>query len=131
MDNLQSHSTSNPNTFSQYGAAEALAKGEEGVRKMCPVSWRRRDLMCDQIKSIPNVSAVTPDGAFYFFVNIAKTGLSSMQMTEQLLDKAKVAVIPGDVFGSEEHIRLSFATSEELITKGLTRIRDFVQSLHG
>lgn len=129
MDNLQSHATSNPNTFAQYGAVQALAKGEEEVIKMCSVFEKRRNLMADEIKKISQLSFVMPDGAFYFFVNISKTRLSSAQFAEQILDKKLVAVVPGDVFGSDQHIRLSFATSDENIKKGLTRIAEFVKSL--
>lgn len=129
MDNFQSHATSNPNTFAQFGAVEALAKGEDNVRSMCQVFEKRRDLMARDLAQIPKLSFVLPDGAFYFFVNISKTGLSSGIFAEKLLQAHHVAVVPGDVFGSDQHIRLSFATSEELIIKGLSRIREFVQTL--
>lgn len=127
MDNLQSHATSNPSTFSQYGAVQALAAGEAEVSKMCKVFEKRRNLMSDLINKIPKLSFVFPDGAFYFFVNIAKTGMTSGQFAEKLLEKNLVAVVPGDVFGSDQHIRLSFATSEENITKGISRIAEFLK----
>jgi len=128
IDNLQSHATSNPNTFAQYGAVKALANGEEEVKKMCSVFETRRNLMADELKQINKLSFVLPDGAFYFFVNISKTGMNSAQFAEKILEKNLVAVVPGDVFGSDQHIRLSFATSEENIKKGLARIAEFVKS---
>ena len=127
MDNLQSHATSNPSTFSQYGAVQALISGEAEVSKMCKVFEKRRNLMSDLINKIPKLSFVFPDGAFYFFINITKTGMTSGQFAEKLLEKNLVAVVPGDVFGSDQHIRLSFATSEENITKGISRIAEFLK----
>ncbi|MBI4970364.1 MAG: pyridoxal phosphate-dependent aminotransferase [Candidatus Omnitrophica bacterium] len=127
MDNLQSHATSNPNTFSQYGAVQALIKGEAEVVKMCKVFEQRRNLMADILNKIPKLTYIYPDGAFYFFVNISKTGMTSGAFAERLLEKNLVAVVPGDVFGSDQHIRLSFATSDENITKGLSRIAEFLK----
>lgn len=128
MANLQSHSTSNPNTFAQFGAVQALARGEEETRKMCQIFEKRRNLMAEAIRQIPKLSTVIPDGAFYFFVNISKTGFGSTTLAERLLEKAQVAVVPGGVFGSEQHIRVSFATSEENIIQGLKRIGEFLKT---
>ncbi len=127
MDNLQSHSTSNPNTFAQYGAVDAIAKGEEEISKMCKVFEKRRNLMAQELSKISKLSYCMPDGAFYFFVNISKTGMTSGVFAEKLLEKNLVAVVPGDVFGSDQHIRLSFATSDENIKKGLSRIGEFLK----
>ncbi|MBI4398526.1 MAG: pyridoxal phosphate-dependent aminotransferase [Candidatus Omnitrophica bacterium] len=127
MDNFQSHATSNPNTFAQYGAVEALLKGGEEIAKMRDVFETRRNLMARELDKISKCSYVCPDGAFYFFVNISKTGMDGARFAEKLLEKQVVAVVPGDVFGSARHIRLSFATSEQNIMKGISRIADFLK----
>lgn len=129
ITSLQSHSTSNPNSFAQYGAIEALANGEEENKKMRKIFEARKALMLEHLSHLPKVSTVEPDGAFYAFVNISETGLTSSEFSDQLLEKEKVAVVPGAVFGSDAHIRLSFATSDENIIKGVARIKSFINSL--
>ncbi len=129
ISSLQSHSTSNPTSFAQFGGIEALKNGKQSIDKMRIVFEQRRNLIAQEIGKIAKLSLLLPDGAFYVFVNISQTGLTSSEFTEKLLESEKVAVVPGIVFGSDDHIRLSFASSDENITKGIARIKNFVDQL--
>ncbi len=126
---LQSHSTSNPTSFAQAGYLEALKSAEAEVVKMAAVFAKRRDLIFDLVRGIPNLKPFKPAGAFYLFINISKVGLSSLQFSERLLDEAKVAVVPGIAFGDDHAIRMSFATSEKLIESGVSRIREWLKKI--
>ncbi len=126
VDNLQSHSTSNPTSFVQKAAAQALIGDQSFVANMAVAFKERRDYMMERFSKMPNISCVRPGGAFYVFPNIAKLKRSSADIAAELLEKAHVAVVPGSAFGSDANIRLSFATSMENIKKGLDRIEDFL-----
>lgn len=126
--NIQSQSTSNPNNTAQAMAIEALTGPQDEVTKMRAIFELRRNLMVDGIGAIPGLSAIKPDGAFYVFVNTSKLYgrnniANSTDIASYLLEAHHVACVPGGPFGSEDHIRLSFATSEDVILKGLERIR--------
>lgn len=125
IKNLQGHSTSNPASISQMAAVEALKGADDSLTKMVTEFKRRRDYITDRVNSIKGLSCTKPEGAFYVFCRITKSGLSSMELSERLLVEAKVAVVPGKVFGSDAHIRLSFATSIEEIKKGMDRIEEW------
>ena len=127
---LQSHSTSNSTSFAQAGALAALEKGEAEAKRMCQIFEKRRNLFLAELKKIPKIKAFPPQGAFYVFVNIEGTGLDSMRFTERLLDEARVAVVPGKVFGSDCHIRLSFACSEKDLLESSRRIHDWIAKLN-
>ncbi len=127
--NLQSHSTSNPTSFAQAGALVALEKGEAEAKRMCQIYERRRNLFLTELKKIPKIKPFTPQGTFYVFVNIQETGLDSMRFTERLLEEARVAVVPGKAFGSDRHVRLSFACSEQDLLESSRRLRDWIQKL--
>jgi len=129
VSTFQSHTTSNPNSFAQAGALAALEKGEAEVKKMCEVFEKRRNLFLAELKKIPKLKAFPPQGAFYVFINIRATGLGSMRLSERLLEEARVAVVPGLVFGSDHHIRLSFACSEKDLLESSRRIQDCIQKL--
>lgn len=122
IKNIQSHSTSNPCSISQAATVEGLRNSGAIVAEMRDEFEKRRNYMADRINKIKGLSCMKPGGAFYIFCRIRKQGLSSMELTDRLLNDAKVAVVPGKVFGSDRHIRLSFATSMENIKKGLDRI---------
>ena len=126
---LQSHSTSNPTSFAQAGAVVALEKGNAEAKRMREVYQKRRDLFLSELKKISKIKPFPPQGAFYLFVNIEATGLDSMRLTERLLEEARVAVVPGKVFGSDRHVRLSFACSETEILEASQRIGDWVNKL--
>ncbi|MEN9201989.1 MAG: pyridoxal phosphate-dependent aminotransferase [Thermostichus sp. DG_1_6_bins_120] len=128
---LQSHSTSNVCTFAQYGALEALTSplSAAAVEKMRREFSRRRDLMLQGIRSLPAMTCPQPDGAFYVFVNICQTGLSSVEFCQRLLQDQQVAAVPGVAFGVDHCIRLSYATDRATLEKGLQRLEAFVHSL--
>jgi len=123
---IQGHSTSNVCTFAQYGAIAALEGSQDCVETMRQAFAQRRQVMYQQLDAIPGISCRKPDGAFYMFVNISKTGLSSMQFCQELLDSQQVAVIPGVAFGTDDHIRLSYATDLDTIQTGMDRLAKFV-----
>ena len=129
VDNIQSHSTSNPCSFAQKGAVAALKGDQQGLADMRDEFAMRRDYMFDRITKIPNITAVKPQGAFYVLVNISQLGLSSQNFADRLLSKANVAVVPGAAFGDDRTVRLSYATSIDVIKKGLDRFQDFCRTL--
>jgi len=129
IDSIQSHSTSNPTSFAQKGALEALKGDQSFIAEMVKAFAERRAYMYDRLTKIPGVSCVKPMGAFYMLPNISKLGLSSTSFCTKLLDEQKVAAVPGIAFGSDAHMRLSYACSMENIQKGLDRIEAFCVSL--
>ena len=128
-DNIQSHSTSHPCSFAQKGAIAALKGDQQPLADMRDEFSMRRDYMYDRITKIPNITAVKPLGAFYVLVNISQLGLSSQNFADRLLSKANVAVVPGAAFGDDRTVRLSYATSIDIIKKGLDRFQDFCRTL--
>ncbi|MCL4498041.1 MAG: pyridoxal phosphate-dependent aminotransferase [Deltaproteobacteria bacterium] len=134
MNNIQSQSTSNPTTFAQYGALAALKGGYDFTVMMRNEFQKRRDYMMDFFdKNIKSVTPVKPDGAFYIFADISKVFdesgnkiNSSTEFCDYLLDKYLVAAVPGVEFGNDNFIRLSFATSLDVIKEGLNRIKEAV-----
>jgi aspartate aminotransferase len=129
VDSIQSHSTSNPCSFAQKGAVAALKGDQQPLSDMHDEFDMRRNYMYDRISKIANITAVKPQGAFYVLVNISQLGLSSQNFSDRLLSKANVAVIPGIAFGDDRTIRLSYATSIDVIKKGLDRFQDFCRTL--
>jgi len=126
---LQSHSTSGPNTFAQYGAIAALESAAGEVEKMVAAFDERRQFMYEKLNEIDGLSCVNPGGAFYMLPNISKFGLSSIEFTERLLDEKKVAAVPGAAFGCDSNIRLSYACSRDNIEEGVRRLAEFTAAL--
>ncbi len=124
---LNSQTISNATTFAQYGALEALRnpEGKAFVKTMKEVFQKRRDLAYDLLEKVPEVSVVKPKGAFYIFPNLsfysAKLG-SDLALAEFLLEKGKVAAVPGSAFGRDGYIRISYCVSEDTIEQGIGRI---------
>ena len=129
VDSIQSHSTSHPCSFAQRGGLAALKGDQQPLADMREEFDMRRNYMFDRITKIPNITAVKPQGAFYVLVNISQLGLSSQNFSDRLLSKANVAVIPGAAFGDDRTVRLSYATSIDVIKKGLDRFQDFCRTL--
>jgi len=129
VDSIQSHTTANPSSFSQRGALAALKGDQQAVSDMREEFDMRRNYMIDRLSKIPNVTAVKPQGAFYVLLNISQLGLTSQNFADRLLSKANVAVVPGVAFGDDRTIRLSYATSIDIIKKGLDRLQDFCRTL--
>ncbi|NLP14459.1 MAG: pyridoxal phosphate-dependent aminotransferase [Clostridium sp.] len=135
MSNMQSHATSNPNSIAQKAALAALEGPQEIIDTMAAEFVKRRDYMVDRINSIEGLSCIKPNGAFYVMMNISKIigkelgGVvikGSDSFADVLLEKANVALVPGSGFGTDIHVRLSYATSMENITEGLNRIEKFL-----
>jgi aspartate aminotransferase len=129
MTLIQDHSTSNVCTFAQYGAIAALESSQDCVEQMRQAFDERRKVILERIRSIARLSCPTPEGAFYVFVDISKTGLNSLEFCDRLLEQQQVAVIPGVAFGADGCIRLSYATDLTSIEKGIDRLAKFIESL--
>jgi aspartate/methionine/tyrosine aminotransferase len=138
MAKIQSHTTSNPCSVSQKAGLEALTGPQHEVSKMVSEFQRRRNYMLTRLQSIPNVSCFKPQGAFYLFPNFSayydkefnNTPLrNSYGMAYYLLKEANVAIVPGDAFGTDDYIRLSYATSMENIEKAMDRIIESLSRL--
>lgn len=127
-NSIQGHSTSNVCTFAQYGGIAALESSQDCVEKMRQAFAERRKVMYELLNAIPGLYCPKPEGAFYLFPNISKTGLNSMEFCNGLIENQQVAVIPGGAFGADDCIRLSYATDMETIEKGMSRLAAFVQS---
>ncbi|OGS24317.1 MAG: aspartate aminotransferase [Elusimicrobia bacterium RIFOXYB2_FULL_48_7] len=138
MSNLQDHSTSNPSSISQAASVEALTGPSDSFKVMFDAFLKRRNTMVDRLNAIKGFKCLKPQGAFYVFPDVSeilkknfngKPICSSLALAEILLEQAKVAVIPGGVFGEDKAIRLSYATSDGNIAEGLDRIGKFISSL--
>jgi aspartate aminotransferase len=138
MTNIQSQSTSNPTSISQKAAVEALMGPQDFIKAMRAEFDTRRRFLVKELNAIPGMSCLTPNGAFYAFPNTSKLYgksadgrkiLSSSDLALYLLEKAKVAVVPGGAFGDDDYIRLSYATSVDEIKKGVDRIREALNEL--
>jgi len=125
---IQGHSTSNVCTFAQWGAIAALESSQACVETMRVAFAERRQAMFDLINAIPGLSCAKPDGAFYLFPSIAKTGMTSLEFCDALLEEQQVALIPGIAFGADDYIRLSYATDMDTINRGMERLDKFVRS---
>ncbi len=131
MGKLQSHSTSNPTSISQKAALEAVSGSQESIPVMLAEYRARRDYVVGRLRAIPGVKIVEPRGAFYAYPNVSvafRNGITSaMQFSEKLLSQAHVAVVPGEAFGTDEHVRISYATSMKELERGLDRIEKFIR----
>jgi aspartate aminotransferase len=129
IDSMQSHMTSNACSFAQYGGLAALTGDQQCVSDMREEFDIRRQYMFERLTQIPGISAVRPLGAFYVLANIGALGLKSQNFADRLLSKANVALVPGVAFGDDHTVRLSYATSLDVIKSGLDRIEDFCKTL--
>ena len=131
MTKLQSHSTSNPTSIAQKASVEALRGPQDSVQAMLAEYRRRRDFVVKRLREIPGVKCAEPRGAFYAYPNvgviIGKNGIqSTLQLAERLLAEVNVAVVPGEAFGTDQHIRISYAASMQDLERGLDRIHQFI-----
>ncbi len=136
MMKLQSHSTSNPTSIAQKAALEAMRGPQDSVPLMLAEYRRRRDFVIDRLRQIPGVSIAMPKGAFYAYPNVSvafKSGRvkNSMDFSIELLAQAHVAVVPGEAFGTNDHVRISYATSMAELERGLDRLHHFIDQLRG
>ncbi len=135
MANIQSHATSNPNAIAQKAALVALTGDQTPVQKMLTEFTRRREQMVKGINAIPGMSCCKPEGAFYVFAQVAslfgktireRKINGSVDLAEVLLTEGHVALVPGAAFGDDRFVRFSYATSLDVIEKGLLRVKDVV-----
>jgi len=124
---LQSHSTSNPTSISQKAALGALELPKKAIDEMCAEFEKRRNCMIKRLDEIPALMYTKPSGAFYVFCNIQKTGLKAKEFARNLLKEKLVAVIPGEAFGFDGYVRLSFATNLEKINEGINRMKQWLK----
>jgi aspartate aminotransferase len=134
MAKLQSQSTSNPTSIVQKASVTALTGSQQCVDDMRREYIRLRDHVVAGLRSIPGIKCNMPDGAFYVYPNVSsffgRSGVNSpAEFSGRLLREGHVATVPGEGFGTREHIRVSYATSEKELDRGLDRIRKFVTSL--
>jgi len=134
MTKLQSHSTSNPTSIAQKAAVEAMRGSQDSVPVMLAEYRRRRDFVVERLRTIPGVLIVMPKGAFYAYPNISvaygsgRVG-NSLEFASELLAKAQVAVVPGEAFGTSDHVRISYATSMTELERGLNRLHKFIDTI--
>ena len=138
MTNIQSQSTSNPTSISQKAAVAALTGPHDFTSVMRAEFDRRRKVVVDGLNAIEGVSCLNPNGAFYVFPNVSRfygrgvgTRLinSSLDMATYLLEEANIALVHGEAFGDDKFIRISYATSMDIIKKGLERMADALSKL--
>jgi aspartate aminotransferase len=125
IDKIQNHTTSNANTFSQYGALAALQGDQTFIEDLRGEYDVKRQFMLARLKAISNIRVVEPVGAFYFFVYTGGMGLKSINLCDKLLSRYKVAAVPGVAFGYDDGIRLSYCTTLDILNEGLTRFEQF------
>lgn len=132
---IQSHSSSNPTSFAMMGALAALAAGEPHVERMLAEYHERRALVVERLAALPGVRCVPPDGGFLIFPDVSALydeGMrGSVAFAERLLEEEGVAVVAGEAFGSDRHIRISYACSRERLESGLARLGEFVSARVG
>lgn len=129
---IQSQQSSNATTFAQYGALAALTEKEKtaaALKEMLTAFERRRKFLHAELNKIPGITCLLAQGAFYLFPNISSFGLKDQEFCARLLEQEKVAAVFGSAFGSEGYLRLSYATSDDTIKRGLDRLARFCASL--
>jgi aspartate aminotransferase len=134
MNKLQGHSTSNPTSIAQKAALEALTGPQASVGVMLAEYRHRRDFVVPRLRQIAGVTCNMPDGAFYAYPNIScalgKQGIhTTLDFADRLLKEASVAVVPGEAFGTDRHVRISYATSMTELHRGLDRLQKFIENL--
>jgi len=144
MDIIQGQSTSNPTTISQWAAVEALTGDQTVLANMLEAFDRRRNFVIEDLNGIPGISCYKPEGAFYAFPRVSgiyelkgwnkvsekyKDTYNSSSLSAYLMEEARTAVVPGIGFGSDDYIRISFATSDAKLKEGLKRIREAIEKL--
>ena len=134
MTKLQSHSTSNPTSIAQKAALEATRGPQDSVPIMLAEYRRRRDFIVKRLREIQGVSIVTPKGSFYVYPNISVAYASgrvknSLEFATKLLAESHVAVVPGEAFGTRDHVRISYANSMTELERGMDRLHKFIDTL--
>jgi aspartate aminotransferase len=133
MNKIQSQSTSNPTSISQYAAVAALDGDQSCITEMVTAFKSRHDYLVAALNAIPGMRCIAGDGTFYTFANVdammaSKGCASDVELCEQLLEQAKVALVPGSAFGAPGHVRFSFATDMDTLRKAAERIDGYARS---
>lgn len=131
MPKLQEFMPSCISTFTQYAGIEALRACEQDIARMRSAYEDSRRVLLERIRAIPGLACSSPNGAFYAFVNIAQSGMTSQDFAEQLLRRQRVVLAPGTAFGrmGEGYVRISYATDPDSISRGMDRLDRFMRSL--
>lgn len=138
MSKLQGQSTSNPTSISQWAAIAAFTGDHKIIEDRTKEFEQRKNYIVEKLNDIPEINCFDPQGAFYVFPNVSgcyskeydgKVIKNSLDFTEFILDEAKVAVVPGVAFGSDDHVRISYATSMDDIVKGIDRMTEAIKKL--
>ncbi len=122
---IQDHTCSNVTSFAQYGAMEALEGDQTFITDLNEEYDMRRQYVYSRLQQMPKIKTVEPKGAFYFFVDTTELGIGSLELCDKLLERYKVATIPGIAFGNDNAIRISYCTSLDILKEGLDRLEDF------
>lgn len=125
---IQGHTTSNACTFAQYGGVAALEVKNTFVEDLRAEYDVRRQFMLARLKAIPNITVVEPKGAFYFFVNCSQLGMKSVNLCDKLLNRYRVAAVPGIAFGNDDCIRISYCTTLDVLNEGVNRFEEFCRA---
>ncbi len=125
---IQDHTASNATTFCQWGAIEALTGDQSFIADLREEYDFRRQYVYGRLSSMPKVKVVEPKGAFYFFLDMSELGMPSLELCEKLLERYKVAAVPGIAFGNDNAIRISYCTSLDVLKEGLDRIEEFCKN---
>ncbi len=133
MNKFHQHNTTCAPNFVQVAGIAALTQEKDEVQKMVAEYQRRRDYAVQAINAIDGISCLCPKGAFYIFINCKQLGKTSAELSQYFLEQAKVALVPGDVFGpgGEGYLRMSFAASYESIVEGCERLKAAVEQMRG
>jgi aspartate aminotransferase/aminotransferase len=131
LNKFHQHNTTCAVSFGQTAAIAALREEGDEVKAMVEEYQRRRDYAVQAVNAIDGLSCLSPKGAFYIFINCRALGISSADLSDYLLENAKIALVPGSVFGpgGEGYLRMSFANSYENIVEGCARLKDAVETL--
>lgn len=128
ISKLQGHTTSNACSFAQYGGLAALQQKNTFVTDLRDEYDVRRQFVLQRLKAIPNITVLEPKGAFYFFVNCEQLGMKSVNLCDKLLNRYRVAAVPGIAFGNDNCIRISYCTTLDVLNEGLTRFEEFCRA---
>lgn len=129
MSKIQGHTSSNATTFAQYGALEAFSEKGAGFIKDLNAEYdMRRQFVYNKLNSIPNIKVSEPKGAFYFLVDTTGLGLTSVNLCDKLLNRYRVAAVPGIAFGNDNSIRISYCTTLDVLNEGLSRFEEFCKA---
>ena len=122
---IQDHTCSNVTTFAQYGGIEALTGDQSFISDLREEYDMRRKYVYERLKAMPKVKVVEPKGAFYFFLDMSALGMTSLNLCDKLLERYKVAAVPGIAFGNDNAIRISYCTTLDVLKEGLDRLEEF------